>query len=130
MFNIRAHVGLPSIRCDLARSKPVKNLFVLANVAWAALHPHWGDGYKEAELLNKDSKYLSVHGLATAIHAHSKFCFDYTSALKAKEYVELVHPPCFRRIQGRVKLEVRESKLGGRIWLASSGGSYRKGRFL
>ncbi|WKY03714.1 hypothetical protein Q1695_005013 [Nippostrongylus brasiliensis] len=85
MFNTRAHVRLPSLRFDLARSKPVKNLFKLANVAAVALHAHWGDGYMKAELLNKDSKYLSVQVLDKAIHAHSKFCLDYASALKAKE---------------------------------------------
>ncbi|XGW31362.1 hypothetical protein V3C99_009938 [Haemonchus contortus] len=68
IFNTRAQVGLPGLRCDLARSKPVKNLFEMANVASIALHPHWGEERKEAELLNKDSKYLTIHGLATAIH--------------------------------------------------------------
>ncbi|KAK5986471.1 hypothetical protein GCK32_004350 [Trichostrongylus colubriformis] len=91
----RAQVGLPGLRCDLARSKPVKNMFELANVASIALHPHWGDDRKEAELLNKDSRYLTIHGLATAIHAHSKFCYDFAAAVKEKEDVELTHPPIF-----------------------------------
>ncbi|XGW20174.1 hypothetical protein V3C99_003754 [Haemonchus contortus] len=95
IFNTRAQVGLPGLRCDLARSKPVKNLFEMANVASIALHPHWGEKRKEAELLNKDSKYLTIHGLATAIHAHSKFCYDFASAVKEKEDVELAHPPLF-----------------------------------
>nr|CDJ89028.1 unnamed protein product [Haemonchus contortus] len=76
-------------------AKPVKNLFEMANVASIALHPHWGEERKEAELLNKDSKYLTIHGLATAIHAHSKFCYDFASAVKEKEDVELAHPPLF-----------------------------------
>ncbi|XGW13835.1 hypothetical protein V3C99_000268 [Haemonchus contortus] len=87
IFNTRAQVGLPGLRCDLARSKPVKNLFEMANVASIALHPHWEER-KEAELLNKDSKYLTIHGLATAIHAHSKFCYEFASAVKEKEDVE------------------------------------------
>ncbi|KAK5986383.1 hypothetical protein GCK32_000358 [Trichostrongylus colubriformis] len=95
IFNTRAQVGLPGLRCDLARSKPVKNLFELANVASIALHPHWGDDRKEAELLNKDSRYLTIHGLATAIHAHSKFCYEIATAVKAKENVELSHSPLF-----------------------------------
>ncbi|KAK6031122.1 toxin-antitoxin system, antitoxin component, AbrB domain protein [Ostertagia ostertagi] len=45
------------------RSKPVKNLFELANVASIALHPHWGEDRKEAELLNKDSRYLTTYTL-------------------------------------------------------------------
>ncbi|KAL6734022.1 hypothetical protein Aduo_004609 [Ancylostoma duodenale] len=39
IFNAKAQVGLPGLRCDLARSEPVKNLFELANVASIALHP-------------------------------------------------------------------------------------------
>ncbi|KAK6052068.1 hypothetical protein COOONC_10428 [Cooperia oncophora] len=95
MFNTRAQVGLPGLRCDLARSKPVKNLYELANVASIALHPHWGDDRKETELLNKDSRYLTIHGLATAIQAHAKFCYKFASAVKEKEGVELSHPPLF-----------------------------------
>ncbi|KAK6050341.1 hypothetical protein COOONC_12154, partial [Cooperia oncophora] len=95
MFNTRAQVGLPGLRCDLARSKPVKNLYELANVASIALHPHWGDDREETELLNKDSRYLTIHGLATAIQAHAKFCYKFAAAVKEKEGVELSHPPLF-----------------------------------
>ncbi|VDO06122.1 unnamed protein product [Haemonchus placei] len=94
MFNTHAQVGLPGLRCDLARSKPVKNLFELANVASIALHPKWWGGRQEkSRALNKESRYLTIHGLATAIHAHSKFRFDYPTALKAHEDVVLPHPP-------------------------------------
>ncbi|VDO87151.1 unnamed protein product [Heligmosomoides polygyrus] len=95
MFNTRAQVGLPGLRSDLARSKPVRNMFELANVASIALHPHWGDDRKEAELLNKESKYLTIHGLATAIQAHSKICYTFVSALKEHGDKELAHPDCF-----------------------------------
>ncbi|EYC28494.1 hypothetical protein Y032_0007g3255 [Ancylostoma ceylanicum] len=95
MFNTRAHVGLPGLRSDLARSKPVKNLFELASVASIALHPHWGDRKKEEELLNPSPTYMTVHGLASAIQAHSKYCYKFASALKAKEGVELEHPELF-----------------------------------
>uniref|UniRef100_A0A7I4Y5N6 Aldolase_II domain-containing protein n=1 Tax=Haemonchus contortus TaxID=6289 RepID=A0A7I4Y5N6_HAECO len=95
IFNTRAQVGLPGLRCDLARSKPVKNLFEMANVVSIALHSHWGEEHKEAELLNKDAKYLTTHGSATAIHAHSKFCYEFAFAAKEREDVEFPHPPLF-----------------------------------
>ncbi|VDO82136.1 unnamed protein product [Heligmosomoides polygyrus] len=80
MFNTRAQVGLP----DLARSKPVRNMFELANVASIALHLHWGDDRKEAELLSKELRYLTIHGLAAAIQAHSKFCYTMAMARRTQ----------------------------------------------
>lgn len=61
IFNTRAQVGLPGLRYDLARSKPVKNLFERANIASIALHPQWGDERKERELLDDSSRYLTIH---------------------------------------------------------------------
>ncbi|VDP32660.1 unnamed protein product [Heligmosomoides polygyrus] len=95
-----AHVGLPGLRCNLARSKKVKNLFELANVASIALEPAWGEHRKEAELMNKKSTHLTVVGLSCAISAHRHFCHDFATAVAEKEGVNLLHPPIFSQHPG------------------------------
>ncbi|KAK6021161.1 hypothetical protein OSTOST_13177 [Ostertagia ostertagi] len=42
IFRTKAQTALPSLRSDLARSKPVNNMFELANVASIVLDPFWG----------------------------------------------------------------------------------------
>ncbi|KAK5970527.1 hypothetical protein GCK32_020970, partial [Trichostrongylus colubriformis] len=82
IFRTKAQAALPSLRSDLARSKPVNNMFELANVASIVLDPFWGDRRKEEELLAKDSMHLTVLGLAHAIAAHRSSCYAFSSALK------------------------------------------------
>ncbi|EYB84337.1 hypothetical protein Y032_0318g2346 [Ancylostoma ceylanicum] len=100
IFNERAHVALPGLRCNLARSKKVKNLFELANVASIALEPGWGDWRKENELTKKQSTHLSVVGLSCAISAHRSFCHDFAVAVREKEGQRLHHPDIFPQNPG------------------------------
>ncbi|VDL80032.1 unnamed protein product [Nippostrongylus brasiliensis] len=100
IFNERAHVGLPGLRCNLARSKKVRNLFELANVASIALEPAWGEHRKEAELLKKQSTHLTVIGLSCAISAHRQFCHDFAIAVKENEGKRLFHPAIFSHYPG------------------------------
>ncbi|VDO18628.1 unnamed protein product [Heligmosomoides polygyrus] len=100
IFNERAHVGLPWLRCNLTRSKKVKNLFELANVASIALGPAWGEHRKEAELMTKNSTQLMVVGMSCAISAHRHFCHDFATAIAEKEGVRLSHPPIFSHYLG------------------------------
>ncbi|KAK6058942.1 hypothetical protein COOONC_03464 [Cooperia oncophora] len=58
IFRTKAQTALPSLRSDLARSKPVNNMFELANVASIVLDPFWGDRRKGEELVAKESKHL------------------------------------------------------------------------
>ncbi|VDO93779.1 unnamed protein product [Heligmosomoides polygyrus] len=100
IFNERAHVGFPGLRCNLACSKKVKNLFELANVASIALEPAWGEHGKEAELVKKNSTHLTVVGLSCAISAHRHFCHDFATAIAEKEGVHLSHPTIFSHYPG------------------------------
>ncbi|KAK5970750.1 hypothetical protein GCK32_016745 [Trichostrongylus colubriformis] len=95
IFRTKAQTALPSLRSDLARSKPVNNMFGLANVASSVLDPFWGDRRKEEELLAKDSKHLTVSGLAHATAAHRSSCYAYSSALRNARGKHIDHPPLF-----------------------------------
>ncbi|KAL6734638.1 hypothetical protein Aduo_005156 [Ancylostoma duodenale] len=75
-------------------------MFQLANVASIVLDPFWGDRRKELELLNKDSKHLTVLGLAHAIAAHRSSCYAFGMALKAAHGKRIVHPPLFPQYPG------------------------------
>ncbi|VDO71347.1 unnamed protein product [Heligmosomoides polygyrus] len=97
---MRAHVGLPGLRCNLARSKRDRILFELTNDASIALEPAWGDHRKEAELLKKQSTHLTVIGLSCAVSAHRQFCHDFATALKENEGKRLVHPEIFSHYPG------------------------------
>ncbi|KAL6723466.1 hypothetical protein Aduo_018470 [Ancylostoma duodenale] len=96
IFNERAQVALPGLRNNLARTKKVKNLFELANVASIALE-QWR---KENELMKKQSTHLSVIGLSCAISAHRSFCHDFAVAVREKEGQHLHHPDIFARNPG------------------------------
>ncbi|EYB93773.1 hypothetical protein Y032_0179g744 [Ancylostoma ceylanicum] len=75
-------------------------MFQLANVASIVLDPFWGDRRKELELLNKDSKHLTVLGLAHAIAAHRSSCYAFGMALKAAHGKRIVYPPLFPQYPG------------------------------
>ncbi|KIH58263.1 hypothetical protein ANCDUO_11534 [Ancylostoma duodenale] len=100
IFHAKAQTALPSLRSDLARPKPVNNMFQLANFASIVLDPFWGDRRKELELLNKDSKHLTVLGLAHAIAAHRSSCYAFEMALKAAHGKRIVHPPFLPQYSG------------------------------
>ncbi|KAK5976011.1 hypothetical protein GCK32_002825 [Trichostrongylus colubriformis] len=100
IFRTKAQTALPSLRSDLARSKPVNNMFELANVASIVLDPFWGDRRKEEELLAKDSKHLTVLGLAHAIAAHRSSCYAFSSALRNARGKRIIHPPLFPAFPG------------------------------
>ncbi|RCN42221.1 integrase core domain protein [Ancylostoma caninum] len=88
IFNEKAQVALPGLRNNLARTKKVKNLFELANVASTALEPAWGKWRKENELTKKQSTHLTVIGLSCAISAHRSFCHDFAvAAMARREYL-------------------------------------------
>ncbi|VDP00099.1 unnamed protein product [Heligmosomoides polygyrus] len=100
IFKTKAQTALPSLRSDLARSKPVNNTFELANVASIVLDPFWGDRRKEEELMVKDSKHLTILGLAHAIAAHRSSCYKFNSALRAAAGKRIVHPALFLSFPG------------------------------
>ncbi|KAL6726227.1 hypothetical protein Aduo_008219 [Ancylostoma duodenale] len=75
-------------------------MFQLANFASIVLDPFWGDRRKELELLNKDSKHLTVLGLAHAIAAHRSSCYAFEMALKAAHGKRIVHPPFLPQYSG------------------------------
>ncbi|VDP18542.1 unnamed protein product [Heligmosomoides polygyrus] len=100
IFHTKAQTALPSLRSDLARSKPVNNMFELANVASIVLDPFWGDRRKEEELMAKESKHLTVLGLAHAIAAHRSCCFTFNRALRAAEGKRIIHPSLFPSFPG------------------------------
>ncbi|VDO96581.1 unnamed protein product [Heligmosomoides polygyrus] len=70
----------PSLRSDLAQSKPVNNMSELASVVSIVLEPFWSGRCKEEELLLKDSKHLTILGLAHTPHRSS--CYKLNSTLR------------------------------------------------
>ncbi|VDP09061.1 unnamed protein product [Heligmosomoides polygyrus] len=81
IFKTKAQTALLSLRSDHAQSKLVNKMFELANVASIVLDPFWGDRRKEEVV--KDSKHLTVLGLADAIAVHRSSCHKFNSTLRA-----------------------------------------------
>ncbi|KHJ95385.1 hypothetical protein OESDEN_04672 [Oesophagostomum dentatum] len=111
MFNTRGQVELPTLRCDLAGSKPVKNMYELAHVASTALHPHWREERKENELLDDSSRYLSIHGLACAIYAQKRQAMARLPRLTTGNSDEMPYNPVLIALPksfGKVLKEVKE----------------------
>ncbi|VDP47308.1 unnamed protein product [Heligmosomoides polygyrus] len=94
LFGQRAHVAIPSLQHQMARSKRVDDVFDLANVAAIAEQEFWGDERKEQEL-RKQSTYLTPYGLVVATDAHRHRCVDYAEAVEAAKGVRFEHTTPF-----------------------------------
>lgn len=76
--------------------------------------PILGDRRREGELMVKDSKHLTVLGLAHAFAAHRSSCYKFNSTLRAAAGKRIVHPALFPSFLDRIL-----SLTKPRLWSAS-----------
>ncbi|KAL6734932.1 hypothetical protein Aduo_005420 [Ancylostoma duodenale] len=81
--------------CNFARSKPVHDMYELANIASIVYGSNWGPHARERELLKDDSKCLNTVGLSLAMAAHKRNCFKYARAIAMAQGQAFTHSAIF-----------------------------------
>ncbi|VDL83713.1 unnamed protein product [Nippostrongylus brasiliensis] len=87
--------AFPSMTDNIARLKPMHDMFELANLPSIVYGSKFSRAVKELEVLDENSRYLNSTGLALAMDAHKKNCFTYAKVIAGAKGSKFTHSSLF-----------------------------------